>query len=80
MPNYNPAYNISKYETIKENTIIYIVNGQWTCEIAKDVYNNKLVLYTPYTKDVRQIDQNATYTDLFPETHYDIRVYDKFKH
>ena len=78
MSNYKSVYDISKYETIKEDTIIYIVNGQWEAEIVKDVYTDKLVLYIPYTKQVRQIEQDATYADLFPENH-DIRVYSKWK-
>lgn len=77
MSNYKSIYDISKYETIKENTVIYIINGQWEAEIVKDVYTNKLVLYTPYTKKVRQIKQDATYYDLFPTE--DIRVYNKYK-
>lgn len=79
MSNYKSVYDISKYETIKEDTIVYIVNGHWEAEIVKDIYTDKLVLYTPYTKQVRQIDQNATYDDLFPEENYDIRVYSKWK-
>lgn len=77
MSNYKSIYDISKYETIKENTVIYIINGQWEAEIVKDVYTDKLVLYTPYTKKVRQIKQDATYYDLFPTE--DIRVYNKYK-
>ncbi len=77
MSNYKSIYEISKYETIKENTVIYIINGQWEAEIVKDVYTDKLVLYTPYTKKVRQIKQDATYYDLFPTE--DIRVYNKYK-
>lgn len=77
MSNYKSTYEISKYETIKENTVIYIINGQWEAEIVKDVYTDKLVLYTPYTKKVRQIKQDATYYDLFPTE--DIRVYNKYK-
>lgn len=77
MTNYKSTYEISKYETIKENTVIYIINGQWEAEIVKDVYTDKLVLYTPYTKKVRQIKQDATYYDLFPTE--DIRVYNKYK-
>lgn len=77
MSNYKSIYDISKYETIKENTVIYIINGQWEAEIVKDVYTDKLVLYTPYTKKVRQIKQDATYYDLFPTK--DIRVYNKYK-
>ena len=77
MSNYKSIYDISKYETIKENTVIYIINGQWEAEIVKDVYTDKLVLYTPYTKKVRQITQDATYDDLFPTE--DIRVYNKYK-
>lgn len=77
MSNYKSIYDISKYETIKENTVIYIINGQWEAEIVKDVYTDKLVLYTPYTKKVRQIKQDATYYDLFPSE--DIRVYNKYK-
>lgn len=77
MSNYKSIYDISKYETIKENTVIYIINGQWEAEIIKDVYTDKLVLYTPYTKKVRQIKQDATYYDLFPTE--DIRVYNKYK-
>ena len=76
MSNYKSIYDISKYETIKENTVIYIINGQWEAEIVKDVYTDKLVLYTPYTKKVRQIKQDATYYDLFPTE--DIRVYNKY--
>lgn len=68
---------ISTNELIKENTVIYIINGQWEAEIVKDVYTDKLVLYTPYTKKVRQIKQDATYYDLFPTE--DIRVYNKYK-
>lgn len=79
MSNYKSVYDISKYETIKEDTIIYIVNGQWEAEIVKDVYTNKLVVYIPHTKQVIQIkQQNATYADLFLETD-DIRVYSKWK-
>ena len=77
MSNYKSVYDVSKYETIKENTVIYIINGQWEAEIVKDVYTDKLVLYTPYTKKVRQIKQDATYYDLFPTE--DIRVYNKYK-
>lgn len=77
MSNYKSIYDISKYETIKENTVIYIINGQWEAEIVKDVYTDKLVLYTPYTKKVKQIKQDATYYDLFPTE--DIRVYNKYK-
>ena len=77
MTNYKSTYEISKYETIKENTVIYIINGQWEAEIVKDVYTDKLVLYTPYTKKVRQIKQDDTYYDLFPTE--DIRVYNKYK-
>lgn len=77
MSDYKSIYDISKYETIKENTVIYIINGQWEAEIVKDVYTDKLVLYTPYTKKVRQIKQDATYYDLFPTE--DIRVYNKYK-
>lgn len=77
MSNYKSIYDISKYEKIKENTVIYIINGQWEAEIVKDVYTDKLVLYTPYTKKVRQIKQDATYYDLFPTE--DIRVYNKYK-
>lgn len=77
MSNYKSIYDISKYETIKENTVIYIINGQWEAEIVKDVYTDKLVLYTPYTKKARQIKQDATYYDLFPTE--DIRVYNKYK-
>lgn len=77
MSNYKSIYDISKYETIKEDTIIYIVNGHWEAEIVKDVYTNKLVIYTPYSKQVRQIDQNTTYDDLFPDV--DIRIYSKWK-
>lgn len=77
MSNYKSIYDISKYETIKENTVIYIINGQWEAEIVKDVYTDKLVLYTPYTKKVRRIKQDATYYDLFPTE--DIRVYNKYK-
>ena len=68
---------MSTKEKIKENTVIYIINGQWEAEIVKDVYTDKLVLYTPYTKKVRQIKQDATYYDLFPTE--DIRVYNKYK-
>ena len=78
MSNYKSVYDISKYETIKEDTIIYIVNGQWEAEIVKDVYTNKLVVYIPHTKQVKQIEQDATYADLFLETD-DIRVYSKWK-
>lgn len=77
MSNYKSPYNVSKYETIKENTVIYVVNGHWTAEIVKDVYTDKLVLYVPVTKKVTQINQKATYDDLFPND--DIRVYVKYK-
>ena len=59
MSNYKSVYDVSKYEQIKENTVIYIVNGQWKAEIVKDVYTDKLVLYIPYTKQVKQIKQDA---------------------
>ena len=69
---------MSKYDQIKENTIIYIVNGCWIAEIIKDANKDELVLYTPYTKEVRQIDQNASYFELFPSD-TDIIVYNKYK-
>ena len=37
MSNYKSIYDISKYETIKENTVIYIINDQCEAEIEKDV-------------------------------------------
>lgn len=77
MSNYKSVYDVSKYTQIKENTVIYIINGQWTAEIIKDVYTDKLVLYIPYTKQVKQIKQDATYYDLFPTEN--IRVYNKYK-
>ena len=77
MSNYKSVYDVSKYSQIKENTVIYIINGQWTAEIVKDVYTDKLVLYIPYTKQVKQIKQDATYRQLFPTE--DIRVYNKYK-
>ena len=77
MSNYKSVYDVSKYTQIKENTVIYIINGQWTAEIVKDVYTDKLVLYIPYTKQVKQIKQDAIYYDLFPTE--DIRVYNKYK-
>lgn len=77
MSNYKSVYDVSKYTQIKENTVIYIINGQSTAEIVKDVYTDKLVLYIPYTKQVKQIKQDATYYDLFPTEN--IRVYNKYK-
>lgn len=76
MSNYKSVYDVSKYTQIKENTVIYIINGQQTAEIVKDVYTDKLVLYIPYTKQVKQIKQDATYYDLFPTEN--IRVYNKY--
>lgn len=69
--------NISKYAHIKENTFIYIINGQWTAEIKKDSQTNELFLYIPFTKETKKIKQNTIYRFLFPEDN--IRVYEEYE-
>lgn len=74
---------ISKSSKIKENTSVYIVNGNWTGYVIKDCVTGDLVLFIPivhYTSnrvasDVWTFKQGSTYEDIFPSNDYNIRIY-----
>lgn len=74
---------ISKSSKIKENTSVYIVNGNWTGYVIKDCVTGDLVLFIPivhYTSnrvasDVWTFKQGSTYEDIFPSKDYNIRIY-----
>ena len=70
---------ISPLDKIEENIAINIVNGRWTAYVIKDCISKELILYIPlpFEKyEVKKIDQNTTYRDLFPKDKYTI-IFDK---
>lgn len=69
---------ISKSSKIKENTSVYIVNGNWTGYIIRDCVTDDLLLFIPIPNSkrngIKTFEQGSTYEDVFPNDN--IRIYD----
>ena len=69
---------ISKTSKIKADTRIYIVNGNWSGYIIEDCVTGDLIFFIPadnnISNQVREIEQDSTYADLFPSERYNIRI------
>lgn len=67
----------SPYSEIKENTEIYIINGNWSAYVIKDFITKKRFLYIPLPHDryrIQKIEKEITYDDLFPSENYKIKI------
>lgn len=74
---------ISKSSKIKENTQIYIVNGNWSAFAVRDCVTGDLVLFIPIIHynsnrtayDIWTFEQGSTYEDIFPSDDYNVRIH-----
>lgn len=67
----------SPYSEIKENTEIYIINGNWSAYVIKDFITKKRFLYIPLPHDryrIQKIEKEITYDDLFTSDNYEIKI------
>ena len=76
---------ISKSSMIKENTAVYVVNGNWTGYAVRDCVTGDLILFIPaknwsglnpeIDKITWTFPQDSTYEDVFPSDEYNIRIH-----